>query len=104
MVLKVDVVSASESLLARYLAHDGAEKRTRLVLFRRMFGRAIENWMLDMGLGPCEGDFGALTEDEYDVLMMKAEEDDEAVVEISDDESEDEEAVEGVVTSEENGG
>lgn len=54
-------MSASENRLATYLAHDEAANKTSLVLFRRLFGRVKEIWMLDMGLGPCEGDFGALT-------------------------------------------
>lgn len=41
--------------------------------------------MLDMGLGLIEEDFGALTKDEYDDLMMEADENDETVVKISDD-------------------
>lgn len=102
LVLKVNVVSASENLLACYLPHDGVEKRTRLMLFRRMFGRVKEIWMLDMRLGPCEGDFGAPGEDEYDDLMLEAEEEDEAVVEISDDESK--EVVEGVEAADDDGG
>lgn len=102
LVLKVNVVSASENLLARYLAHNLAANRIRLVLFRRMFGRMRQIWMLDMGLGLYEGDFRALTEDEYDDLMMEADEKDDVFVEISDDEP-DEQGAEGV-EEEDNGG
>lgn len=66
LVLKVNVVSASENRLARYLSHNGAANGTSLVLFRRVFGRVREIWMLDMGLGSCDGNFGALTEDGHD--------------------------------------
>lgn len=57
--------------------------------------------MLDMGLCPCEGDFGVLTDEEYDDRMMEAEENDETLVKISADQSEYEEAVEGVLAAEE---
>lgn len=39
------------------LAKDGAQNRTRLVLFGRLFGRVKESWMMDMGLGLIRGDF-----------------------------------------------
>lgn len=46
-----------------------------------MFGRVKEIWMLDMGLGPFHGDFETLLEDEYEDLMMRADEEDNEVVE-----------------------
>lgn len=82
------VVSASENCFAGYLVRDGAINITRLVVFRRMFGRVRELWMLDMGLGPRGGDFESLLEDKYDDLMREADEEDDDVVEILDDESE----------------
>lgn len=85
----------------RYQAYDEAEKRTRLVVFRRMFGRVRQLWILDMGLGPIEWDFGALIEEAYDDLMMEAGEEADAVVEISDEDSDDEEIVEGVPAAQE---
>lgn len=101
MVPRVNVVSACENLLVRYQAYDEAEKRTRLVVFRRMFGRVRQLWILDMGLGPIEWDFGALIEEAYDDLMMEAGEEADAVVEISDEDSDDEEIVEGVPAAQE---
>lgn len=92
MTLRVKAVSASENRLARYLALDEARNRTRLVLYRRMFGRVREIWMFDMGLGFAEGDSEPISEDEYDDLMLEQEVQellDAEVVEISDDENED---------------
>lgn len=98
---RVNVISASENRLARYLAYDGAEKRTCLVVYRRMFGRVRQLWMLDMGIGPIEGDFGALTEDEYDELMMDEAEENDAIVQISDEGSNAEAIVEGIPAAQE---
>lgn len=55
------------------------------------------------GTGTYQDDFGALTEDEYDDLMMEVDEEDYAVVEISDDDSEEEGIVEGVPAAQELG-
>lgn len=66
LTLRVQLVQESENRLARYLAKDGANNRTHLVVYRMMFGRVREFWMLDMGLGINVGDFEVLTEDEYE--------------------------------------
>lgn len=95
LVLRINVVSQNENRLARWLAEDGAQNRTRMVLFRRLFGRVKELWMLDLGLGPIAGDFQVVSEEEYEaMLMMEAEEEEmEAnVVQISDDSSSDDDA------------
>lgn len=92
LVLRVNVVIQTENQLARWLAEDGSQNRTRR-LFRRLFGRVKELWMPDMGLGPITGDFQVLSEEEYDdMLMMEAEEEEmEAnMVEISDESSDEE--------------
>lgn len=84
-------MEASENRLARYLAEDGANNRTRLVVYRRMFGRVRKLWMLDMGLGINVGDFEVLTEDEYEEYLLEQVEEemmDNGVVEISDDSDE----------------
>lgn len=55
--------------------------------------------MSDMGLGYAEGDFEAISEDEYDDLMLEQEMEDmldAEVVELSDDDFDDE-AVEGEI-------
>lgn len=99
LVLQVRVVSQSENRLARWLAYDGAHNRTRVVLYFRLFGRVKELWMLDMGLGPIHGDYQVVSEEEYEFLMMEAEEMQENganVVEISDEESDEEESVENM--------
>lgn len=59
----MNVVGESENRLARYLAHDGANNGTRLVMYKRMFGTTKELWMLDMGLGICHENFKFLLED-----------------------------------------
>lgn len=100
LVLRVRVVSQSDNRLARWLAYDGANNRTRVVLYRRLFGRVKELWMLDMGLGPIQGNFQVVSEDEYEFMQLEAEEMQEQgdnVVEISDEESdEDGEVVENM--------
>lgn len=93
--LEVRVVSASENRLARWLAQDGAVNRTKVVLYRRLFGRVRELWMLDMGLGPNFGDFQVMGEDEYEMMEMEADVmqvNGPQVVEISDEESDEENA------------
>lgn len=95
MRLEVRIVGASENRLARWLAHDGSINRTKVVLFRRLFGRVRELWMLDMGLGPYAGDFQVMGEAEYEMMEMEADEmqvNEAQVVEISDGESDDEAA------------
>lgn len=72
--LEVRVVEPSQNLLVRYLVVDGSHNRTHMVLFREMSGRVREIWVWDMGLGKNGGDFGVLTEDEYDAMMLEAEE------------------------------
>lgn len=52
----------------------------------------------------CQVYLGVLTEEEYDDLMMEANENEEAVLEISDNDSKEEEIVEGVPAAEEVGG
>lgn len=88
LTLRVKLISASENKLAHYLAEDGARNRTRLVIYRRFFGGARQIWMFDMGLGFAEGDFEAISEDEYDDLMLEQEVHemlDAEIVQISDD-------------------
>ncbi|KAK1372912.1 hypothetical protein POM88_029105 [Heracleum sosnowskyi] len=46
----------AQNSLARFLMVDRAYNRTRLVVFRRPFGRVREIWHLDMGLGLEIGD------------------------------------------------
>lgn len=89
--MRVNVVGESENRLARYLARDSDANRTRLVMYMRMIGRVKELWMLDMRLGPCHGDFEAILEDEYDKLMMEADEENDVVVEVNSDDDIDEE-------------
>lgn len=45
-----------------------------MVVFRCWFGRVKEFQMLDMGLGPINNDFQVMFEDEYDDMIMEAEE------------------------------
>lgn len=42
LTLKVRVVEASENRLACYLAQDGSQNRTRMIVFCRMFRRVRE--------------------------------------------------------------
>lgn len=42
LVLWINVVSQSENIMARWLAEDGAQNRTLMVLFRRLFRRVKE--------------------------------------------------------------
>lgn len=96
LTLEVRVVGESENRLARWLAFDGAMHRTRVVLFRRLFGRVKELWMLDLGLGPINGNFQVLAEDEYEMMELEAEEmevNGAQVVQISDDESDGEDGM-----------
>lgn len=95
-VLRVNVTGESKNRLTKWLAEDDSQNRTRLVLFRRLFGSVKELWMLDMGLGPIRGDFHALSEDEYDDIMMEDEEEEMLganVVEISNEDTSEDEAV-----------
>lgn len=95
MVLPVKVVGESENRLDRWLAYDGASNRTRVVLYRRVFGRVMELWMMDLGLGPIHGIFQVVSEEEYDFMQMEANEvqmQGAQVVEISDEESDGDEA------------
>lgn len=41
-----------------------------------------ELWMLDMGLGPCHGNFETILKDEYEDLMMESDNEDNVVVEV----------------------
>lgn len=42
LILRVNFVGESENRLVRWLAENGAQSRTRLVLYRRLFGRFKE--------------------------------------------------------------
>ncbi|KAK1381058.1 hypothetical protein POM88_027802 [Heracleum sosnowskyi] len=76
LTLEVDVIRESQNRLARFLATDGAQNRTRLVAFRRAFERVRELWRLDMGLGPVDElwRFQVIEEDEYQVRVEDEEE------------------------------
>ena len=67
-------------------------QRTRLVVIRRLFGQVKELWGLDMGLGTCQGEFEAKSEEEYEDWLQEDEEMEEdnnvELVEVSDDDSE----------------
>lgn len=65
LTLHKQVIRPSQNQLARYLADDGGQNRTRLVTFRRPFGRVRELWHLDMGLGLVHGDYDLIEEDDY---------------------------------------
>ncbi|KAK1358885.1 hypothetical protein POM88_043359 [Heracleum sosnowskyi] len=56
---------------------DGVQIRTRLVVFRRGFGRVRELWRLDMGLGLVDERFQVVEEDEAEA--EDTEEEDEEV-------------------------
>lgn len=90
LVLQVRVVSEADNGLARWLAYDGAVNKTRIVLYRRLFGRVKELWMLEMGLDPIHDNFQVLSEEEYDFMKMEADEvqmQEAQIVKISDGES-----------------
>ncbi|KAK1373849.1 hypothetical protein POM88_030042 [Heracleum sosnowskyi] len=63
--LHVDVIQETQNNLAAFLAVDGAHNRTRMVVFRRPFGRVREIWHLDMGLGLATGNFDLIEEEDY---------------------------------------
>lgn len=54
-------------------------------MYKRLFGRVKDLWMLDTGLGPSHGDFEAILDNECDELMMEADEEDDVVVKIISD-------------------
>lgn len=62
-----------------------------------LFGRVKELWMLDMGLGPIHGNYQVVSEKEYEMMQIEAEEvqmQGAQMVEISDGESDEEDGME----------
>lgn len=72
--LKVSTVVVGQNRLARFLAEDGANNRTRLVVFRGSFGEVRNLWRLDMGLGGGGEIFQEISEDDYAELELEQEE------------------------------
>lgn len=90
--LHIQVVKENWDRLAYYLAHDGVVNMIHLVIFRRLSGRVKEHWMVDMGLGACHGGFEAMSENEYEDMLLEEEEEtnmEADVMEISDEGDED---------------
>lgn len=71
--LEVKAIEPSQNTLAWYLALDGARNRSRLVVFRRSFGRVEEFWRHDMGLGSVETRFDEIEEQEFVALQNQNE-------------------------------
>lgn len=44
---------------------------TYFVIFRRLFGRVNESWMLDMSLGAFQRDFEPMSNEEYKDMIME---------------------------------
>ncbi|KAK1385311.1 hypothetical protein POM88_023046 [Heracleum sosnowskyi] len=69
--LHFDVIQETQNSLAAFLAVDGAHNRTRLVVFRRPFGRVREIWHLDMVLGLAIENFDLIEEEDYLELQQR---------------------------------
>lgn len=65
---------AGQNMLARFLEEDGANNRTRLVVFRRSFVQVRNLWRLDMGLGGGGELFEEISENGYAELELEQEE------------------------------
>lgn len=72
--LEIKAVEPSQNRLARYLAANGARNSSRLVVFRRSFGRVNDIWMRDMGLGTLESRFQEIEEEEFLAMQIQNEE------------------------------
>lgn len=66
----VRLVDKEDNALAAYLARHGAESWKQMVAIREMFGRVLELWMLDMGLGSDKYRFQVIFEEELDHRRM----------------------------------
>lgn len=67
------------------MAYDDAVNRTRMIVFRRLFGRVKKMW-----LEPIQVDFEIFSEHEYEDLMIEVEEEDmnaDQIVKITDENS-----------------
>ncbi|KAK1385824.1 hypothetical protein POM88_023559 [Heracleum sosnowskyi] len=73
------LVAPEDNHLAAYVAQYGAENWKHMVRFRRPFGRIMEIWISDMGLGEIGPQFEVLLEEEINMGLAQGEVEDPQV-------------------------
>ncbi|KAK1399305.1 hypothetical protein POM88_009168 [Heracleum sosnowskyi] len=73
------LVAPEDNHLAAYVAQYGAENWKHMVRFRRPFGRIMEIWNSDMGLGEIGPQFEVLLEEEINMGLAQGEVEDPQV-------------------------
>ncbi|KAK1361511.1 hypothetical protein POM88_045985 [Heracleum sosnowskyi] len=79
------LVAPDDNVLAAYVAQHGAENWKHMVHIRRPFGRIMEIWNSDMGLGEIGPQFEVLLEEEINIGIAQGEVEDPQVDQGGDD-------------------